>query len=192
MIELMVTVAIISILAAIALPSFSSTIERQRLRLVIETVVSDFRQARSTAEAQGARGSSTIEFSVNGGDATIWSYTVSNAMSGTLVSEGAPGDEGTFPAVDISTAGCALVSYALEHSCSTGDNANFSVCRDTDGSLLSGTSTWVIVYLQTTKRVVEAYLLAHPSQYRWSCNWNGQLSASGGICLATNSRLSDL
>ena len=86
MIELMVTVAIISILAAIALPSFSSTIERQRLRLVIETVVSDFRQARSTAEAQGARGSSTIEFSVNGGDAAIWSYTVSNAMSGTLVS----------------------------------------------------------------------------------------------------------
>lgn len=73
MIELMVTVAIISILAAIALPSFSSTIERQRLRLVIETVVSDFRQARSTAEAQGARGSSTIEFSVNGGDAAIWS-----------------------------------------------------------------------------------------------------------------------
>ena len=86
MIELMVTVAIISILAAIALPSFSSTIERQRLRLVIETVVSDFRQARSTAEAQGARGSSTIEFSVNEGDATIWSYTVSNAISGTLVS----------------------------------------------------------------------------------------------------------
>ena len=71
MIELMVTVAIISILAAIALPSFSSTIERQRLRLVIETVVSDFRQARSTAEAQGARGSSTIEFSVNGGDGFV-------------------------------------------------------------------------------------------------------------------------
>ena len=82
-------------------------------------------------------------------------------------SSGIPGDEGTFPAVDIGTAGCALVSYAREHSCSTGDNANFSVCRDTDGSLLSGTNT-VLHYrvgfrLQTG--VVEAVSVIHPSQY---------------------------
>lgn len=104
MIELMVTVAIIAILAAIALPSFSSSIERQRLRLVVETVVSDFRQARSTAEAQGARGSSTIEFSVNGGDATIWSYTVSNTMSGTLVSRSSSEFTGS-PAIVVSNFG---------------------------------------------------------------------------------------
>lgn len=80
---------------------------------------------------------------------------------------GIPGDEGTFPAVDISTAGCALVSYAREHSCSTGDNANFSVCRDTDGSLLSGTST-VLHYrvgLRLQSGVVEAVSVIHPSQY---------------------------
>ena len=57
MIELMITIAIVAILAAIALPSFSGTFERQRLRFAVETVVLDLRLARTTAVAQGARGS---------------------------------------------------------------------------------------------------------------------------------------
>ena len=54
MIELMITITIVAILAAIALPSFSGTIERQRLRFAVETVVLDLRLARTTAVAQGA------------------------------------------------------------------------------------------------------------------------------------------
>lgn len=86
MIELMITITIVAILAAIALPSFSGTIERQRLRFAVETVVLDLRLARTTAVAQGARGASVVEFSVNGSDTSVWSYTVTNSLVGTLAS----------------------------------------------------------------------------------------------------------
>ena len=85
MIELMITIAIIAILVAVALPSFSGTIERQRLRFAVETIVSDLRLAQTNAIAQGARGSSVVEFTVNGGDASIWSYSVNNTLLGALV-----------------------------------------------------------------------------------------------------------
>ena len=92
---------------------------------------------------------------------------LANYLVTTEGSSGVAGDEGTFPAVDISTSGCALMSYAREHSCSGSDNANFAVCRDTDGSLLSGTAT-VLHYrtgLRLQSGVVEAVSVIHPSQY---------------------------
>ena len=46
LLELMVVVAIIAILASIAIPSFTSSIAQARLRLVVETVVTDLRQAQ--------------------------------------------------------------------------------------------------------------------------------------------------
>ena len=92
---------------------------------------------------------------------------LANYLVTTEGSSGVAGDEGTFPAIDISTSGCALISYAREHSCSGSDNANFAVCRDTDGSLLSGTTT-VLHYrtgLRLQSGVVEAVSVIHPSQY---------------------------
>ena len=92
---------------------------------------------------------------------------LANYLVTTEGSSGVAGDEGTFPAIDISTSGCALMSYAREHSCSGSDNANFAVCRDTDGSLLSGTTT-VLHYrtgLRLQSGVVEAVSVIHPSQY---------------------------
>lgn len=92
---------------------------------------------------------------------------LANYLVTTEGSSGVAGDEGTFPAIDISTSGCALMSYAREHSCSGSDNANFAVCRDTDGSLLSGTDT-VLHYrtgLRLQSGVVEAVSVIHPSQY---------------------------
>lgn len=49
MIELMVTVAVLAILAAVAIPSFTSTIERWRVRNTTEDFQSSFYLARSEA-----------------------------------------------------------------------------------------------------------------------------------------------
>lgn len=86
MIELMVSVAIVGILAAMAFPSFTATLQRQQLRSAVETLVSDIRLARTRAESHGAAGASLIEFEVASGDAKTWSYTGVNSVSGTLLS----------------------------------------------------------------------------------------------------------
>lgn len=53
MIELMVTIAVLAILAAIAAPSFTSTIERWRVRGTIEDLQSSIYLARSEAIKRG-------------------------------------------------------------------------------------------------------------------------------------------
>ncbi len=110
---------------------------------------------------------------------------LANYLITTEGSSGVAGDEGTFPAIDISTSGCALMSYARSHSCSGSDNANFAACRDTDGSLLSGTAT-VLHYrtgLRLQSGVVEAVSTIHPSQYDVvgaSASVTSDCSATGG------------
>ena len=56
MIELMTAVSVVAILAALALPSYTESIKRQRLRVVVEAVVSDLTLAKADAFEQGARG----------------------------------------------------------------------------------------------------------------------------------------
>ena len=82
LIELMIAVAIIGILAAIALPSFNSVIEQNRMRLVVDTVVGDFRQSESLAQAAGAGQSVVLEI-LNPG--ASWTYTVTHSSSGSVL-----------------------------------------------------------------------------------------------------------
>ncbi|MDD5275588.1 MAG: GspH/FimT family pseudopilin [Methylovulum sp.] len=70
--EMMVTVAILGILAAIAIPSFTGMLERRRLVSTAETITSDLRWARSEAFKRNAN--VTITFTP--GDAGTWSYTI--------------------------------------------------------------------------------------------------------------------
>lgn len=82
LIELMIAVAIIGILAAIALPSFNSFIKQNHMRLVVDTIVGDFRQSESLAQAAGAGHSIVLELSNPGAS---WTYTVTHSSSGTVL-----------------------------------------------------------------------------------------------------------
>ncbi len=77
--ELMVTVSTIGILAALALPCFNSVINQNRVRLVVDTVVGDFRQAEGLAQAAGAGQTAVLEISNPGAS---WEYTVTHTSSG--------------------------------------------------------------------------------------------------------------
>ena len=67
MVELMITIAIFSILVALALPSFQSTIERQRLIGATEGLFADLQYARSQAIKRNT--SVQLQF-----DETDWCY----------------------------------------------------------------------------------------------------------------------
>ena len=82
LIELMIAVAIIGILAAIALPSFNSVIKQNRMRLVVDTIVGDFRQSESLAQAAGAGQSVVLEIANPGAS---WTYTVTHSSSGSVL-----------------------------------------------------------------------------------------------------------
>ena len=93
LLELMVAVAVVGILAALALPSFSSSIQQGRMRSVVDTVVSDLREASMRALAAGPGETVTLEVE-NPGES--WSYTVSHSSSGILVTRSASDFSGDF------------------------------------------------------------------------------------------------
>lgn len=77
LLELLVVVTIIGILAAIAVPSFTSSISQARLKLVVETLRSDLVDAQRSVLAHGAAGTATVTFV----DGSSWSYTISGSKS---------------------------------------------------------------------------------------------------------------
>lgn len=69
LIELMITIAVLAILAAIALPSFQSTLERLRVNGAAENFFADLQYARSEAIKQNRN----VLFQV---DAAAWCYGI--------------------------------------------------------------------------------------------------------------------
>lgn len=77
-IELMVTVAILAVLAAIAAPSFNPLIERWKTRQALEELQSSFYFARSEAIKRGGgititRSDDTTDCQAVGSDTSLWS-----------------------------------------------------------------------------------------------------------------------
>ena len=90
-IEVLVAVAVIGILASVALPSFTSSIQKNRLRLLVDTVVTDLREARTLSRSAGPGNSIGLEI-INPG--VSWSYEVSHSRSGVLRAREADDFEG--------------------------------------------------------------------------------------------------
>lgn len=91
LIELLITITIVGILAAIALPAFTSSIQQNRLRLVVDTIVGDFREASSIARSAGPGETIRLEIAGTGSN---WSYTVNSSTTGVLIARDASGFSG--------------------------------------------------------------------------------------------------
>lgn len=76
--ELIITVVIIGVLAAIALPSFAKMLERNRIKEAVVGMKSDIHWARSEAIKQ----SCNISTAVTTGNS--WQYVISSACSGAM------------------------------------------------------------------------------------------------------------
>ena len=73
----MVALVVMAILVAIAAPAFQDLIERQRLKAVVETALSDLQVARSEALTLGLSGTVTVTFT----DGASWNYTIVSSGS---------------------------------------------------------------------------------------------------------------
>jgi type IV fimbrial biogenesis protein FimT len=75
LIELMVVVSIIGILAVIAYPEISDSIERQKIASAAETISSDFKWAKS----ESIKRNDDIVIDLFAGANGAWSYTISDS-----------------------------------------------------------------------------------------------------------------
>ena len=86
LIEWLIVITVVAILASISLPLFTSTIERNRLRLAVDTILGDFREASSIGRAAGPGETIRLEIASPGSN---WSYALSSSTSGVLLTRDA-------------------------------------------------------------------------------------------------------
>ena len=87
LLELLVAMAILSIIASFAIPSFTSSIAQARLKLAVETLKTDLRDAQRKTLAAGASGNTTVTFV----DGENWSYAISGNKTLTRYASEFPG-----------------------------------------------------------------------------------------------------
>lgn len=84
--ETMIAASIVGILAAMAIPSFSATLERRKIISVAEAIQSDLRWARGEAIKRNAN----VTITFTDGDGGAWSYTInpgSKTVNSALIDE---------------------------------------------------------------------------------------------------------
>lgn len=146
----MISIAIIAILAAFAVPSFNSLIDRSDLKTVAVTIHADMENARLSAVGAGAGGNALV--SLTAGEDT-WSYVVTGDKELTRSSNDFPSgidlaltDFGDDAKIEISqqyfldddSGSIALTSRSSEHS--------VSVVRSTAGVFVLCSSQPIMGY----------------------------------------------
>lgn len=114
LIEIMVVIAIIAIAAAIAVPSYNDTVDRQRLTQALETTLSDIRWAKSESVKR------SLEVSVTFSTGANWSYTIMDANS-TLLKTASNAD---FSTISLNSTGFASNTLAFNPARGTANAGN--------------------------------------------------------------------
>ena len=173
--------SLVELMVAIAIGSFIALAGSTYFAVTFGASVSSQKNTRAQEQFSGLTNAAVTEMrraGYRGSPAQLAAYL------STTEGAGGPGSEGVFPAIDVSSAGCALFSYARAHVCSGADNNRFNVCRASDGSLSPvSTSLHYRTGLRLTAGTVEAVAVVHPDQYDApgaSSSETSHCSASGG------------
>ena len=164
LVELMVAIAIASFIALAATSYYAAMFSASNAVRNTASAQADFNAVTNTLVAEirrsGYRGSPT--------EVAAYVATTGN-------SSGAP-TLGSYPAVEIAT-GCALVAYARDYTCASGDDTNFTECAAGVGT---ATSLHYRSGLRLTSGVIEAVSVIHPNQYIGSAPVDSSCTATGG------------
>ena len=164
LVELMVAIAIASFIALAATSYYAAMFSASNAVRNTASAQADFNAVTNTLVAEirrsGYRGSPT--------EVAAYVATTGN-------SSGAP-TLGSYPAVEIAT-GCALVAYASDYTCASGDDSNFAECAAGVGT---ATSLHYRSGLRLTSGVIEAVSVIHPNQYIGSSPVDSSCTATGG------------
>jgi prepilin-type N-terminal cleavage/methylation domain-containing protein len=163
LVELMVAIAIASFIALAATSYYaaifsasnavrSAASSQALFNTVANTLVAEIRRS-------GYRGSP--------GEVAAYVTTTGN-------SSGTP-SLGSYPAVETAT-GCALVAYARDYICASGDESNFTECAAGAGTV---TSLHYRSGLRLSFGVIEAVSVIHPNQYTGSAPVDSSCTATG-------------
>jgi prepilin-type N-terminal cleavage/methylation domain-containing protein len=177
LVELMVAIAIASFIALAATSYYAAMFSASNAVRNTASAQAHFNAVANTLVAEirrsGYRGSPT--------EVAAYVATTGN-------SSGTPA-LGNYPAVETAT-GCALVAYARDYTCASGDDSNFTECAAGAGT---ATSLHYRSGLRLSAGVIEAVSVIHPNQYIGSAPVDSSCTATGGTSawapLSVNSEL---
>ena len=164
LVELMVAIAIASFIALAATSYYAAMFSASNAVRNTASAQAHFNAVANTLVAEirrsGYRGSPT--------EVAAYVATTGN-------SSGTPA-LGNYPAVETAT-GCALVAYARDYTCASGDDSNFTECA---GGVGTATSLHYRSGLRLSSGVIEAVSVVHPNQYIGSAPVESSCTATGG------------
>ena len=164
LIELMVAIAIASFIALAATSYYAAMFSASNAVRNTASAQAHFNAVANTLVAEirrsGYRGSPTA----------VAAYVATTGNS-----SGTPA-LGSYPAVETAT-DCALVAYARDYTCASGDESNFTECAAGAGA---ATSLHYRSGLRLSSGVIEAVSVIHPNQYIGSASVDSSCTATGG------------